>query len=110
MTHYIAEKTIKDAVSRLATQTRTQNHQDRMLAFALAILFESPEGTNYRKRLEAKLKARMDLGTLYADDEGTEFAKKVEVFEEKADELALELSIEDAKKMVDENLRMLARS
>ncbi|KAG9602330.1 hypothetical protein KCU77_g2475, partial [Aureobasidium melanogenum] len=108
MAHYIADKAIKNAVTRLATQMRTQNPQTPMVAVVLETFFSSPQSNDKRKDLEARIKAKMGLSILGASDESEEFTEKVEFFEEKAGELALEFAIEDAKKMVDENLRMLA--
>lgn len=109
MTHYIADKAIKDAVSRLAAQMRTQNPRTPMVAVVLEMFLSSPQGNDKRKDLEARIKAKMGLRILgVSDDKSGEFAEKVEVFEEKAGELALKFAIEDAKKMVDENLGSLA--
>ncbi|KAG9643243.1 hypothetical protein KCU95_g15804, partial [Aureobasidium melanogenum] len=109
MTHYIADKAIKDAVSRLATQMRSQNPQNPMVAFVLEHFFSSPQSNDKRKDLEARrIKAKMGLSVLDTSDESQEFAERVEAFEKEAGELALEFAIDDVKKMVDENLRMLA--
>ncbi|KAH0336545.1 hypothetical protein KCU81_g8570, partial [Aureobasidium melanogenum] len=107
MAHYIADQTIKAAVTRLATQIRLQP-QNPMVTFVLDILSESPEGNDRRKKLEARIKAKMSLAILDAGDEGSEFAEKVQAFEKEAGELALEFAIKDAKKMADEGLGMLA--
>ncbi|KAG9675003.1 hypothetical protein KCU95_g16489, partial [Aureobasidium melanogenum] len=106
MTHYIADEAIRDAVSRLTTKIRSQNPETPIITFVLETLSESPEGNDKRKNLEARIKAKMGLRILHADRQ--DFAEK-EAFEKEAGELALEFAIEDAKKMVDENLKMLAR-
>ncbi|KAG9598283.1 hypothetical protein KCU77_g2525, partial [Aureobasidium melanogenum] len=107
MTHYIADKAIKDAVAHLCTQMRSQP-RNPMIAFVVEMFFESPQSNDKRKDLEARIKAKMGLDVLDAGEEGTEFAEKVQAFEKEAGELALEFAIEDPEKMVDENLRMLA--
>ncbi|KAG9643732.1 hypothetical protein KCU64_g11633, partial [Aureobasidium melanogenum] len=108
LAHYIADKAIRDAVAHLAAQMRMQNPRTPMVAVVLEMLFSNPEGNDKRKDLEARIKAKMGLGVLNSGDESKEFAEKVQAFEKEAGELALEFAIEDAKKMVDENLRMLA--
>lgn len=108
MTHYIADRAIRDAVSRLDTQLRSQTPQNSVVAFVVAMSFEHPQSNDKQRDLEARIKAKMGLSILDASDESKEFAEKVGVFEEKAGELALEFAIEDAKKMIDENMRKLA--
>ncbi|KAH0387266.1 hypothetical protein KCU92_g1724, partial [Aureobasidium melanogenum] len=108
MTHYIADRAIRDAVSRLDTQLRSQTPQNSVVAFVVAMSFEHPQSNDKQRDLEARIKAKMGLSILDASDESKGFAEKVEVFEEKAGELALEFAIEDAKKMIDENMKKLA--
>lgn len=108
MTHYIADKAIRDAVTRLAAKMHSQNPQTPMVTVMLEMFFENPQGNDKRKDLEATIKEKMGLGMLDASHEGADFAEKVEAFEEEAGKLALEFAIEDAKKMLDEDMRMLA--
>ncbi|KAH0369317.1 hypothetical protein KCU65_g3503, partial [Aureobasidium melanogenum] len=109
MARYIADKAVADAVTRLATQMRAQSPQTPMIAVVLEMFFSNPGGNDERKDLEFRIKVKMGLRGLKNGDENTKFAEKVQAFGKLAGEWALKFAIEDAKKMVDENLRSLVR-
>lgn len=99
MADFLTSRAISEVVGRLAEQARKHYPQNKLAVLVLRYYFEGSGGDVNRKNLEARLREAGDVGSLGDYPWTSEFEDVLERYRVKADKLALEFVVEDAKQM-----------